>query len=460
MAKKVSPSKFFEWKGLDRISIVIHEELRCIFREISKDDFGIDGELEVVVPTADGTGFETRGGLIKVQAKSGSSYVKGDSPAAFHTPVERDDLLTWNSSTYPVIFVVYHPDDDCLYWKDVKAYIKATPTALMPPVRIEFDKATDRFDAHAYEALCALTQSSPPRVAFAQSERLYTNLLPVKKLPGGITFAPTDYRERAAVRKRLEGSIPPYVLADGCLYTLADLRDSYCNLRAVCDTSKIRDLVAKEWIHNAARRKDYVSLLNQLLRKHAGRCEVRYNPEFKRFYFPRTDETSLEFNRTWNNARTGRKGVERQVAKYYEYGVDRFWRHLAANLRFMYLEPSWFLEIVPKYFFTEDGEHPYDSDKAGPYTTKKKALEHNIAVLNHVLFWSDILAQGSDVIEMKLGQRLLLQVDKQPLAGVAPFAIPSDPAIYEETDSAPLQLSLFEQLFPTPWEDDSDDNYL
>jgi len=28
-------------------------------------------------------------------------------------------------------------------------------------------------------------------VAFAQSERLYTNLLPVKKLPGAITFAPS-----------------------------------------------------------------------------------------------------------------------------------------------------------------------------------------------------------------------------------------------------------------------------
>jgi hypothetical protein len=75
MPKTIPPSKFQEWKGLDRISQIVHE-MKCIFREISKDDFGIDGEIEVVVEKPDGQGYQCTGVIIKVQAKSGMSYVK------------------------------------------------------------------------------------------------------------------------------------------------------------------------------------------------------------------------------------------------------------------------------------------------------------------------------------------------------------------------------------------------
>ena len=54
-------------------------EIKCIFREITKDDSGLDGEIEVVRQKPDGSGYETTGGIIKVQAKSGESYIKQDS---------------------------------------------------------------------------------------------------------------------------------------------------------------------------------------------------------------------------------------------------------------------------------------------------------------------------------------------------------------------------------------------
>src|SRR5438105_5038806 len=89
--KTVPPSKFQEWKGLDRISAAVHE-MKCIFREITKDDYGLDGEIEVIAPKQDGTGYETTGGIIKVQAKSGESYVKQDTATGFITPIEKSDL--------------------------------------------------------------------------------------------------------------------------------------------------------------------------------------------------------------------------------------------------------------------------------------------------------------------------------------------------------------------------------
>ena len=47
MGKTVSSTKKTEWKGLDRISAVVHE-MGNIWREMTKDDFGLDGEIEVV----------------------------------------------------------------------------------------------------------------------------------------------------------------------------------------------------------------------------------------------------------------------------------------------------------------------------------------------------------------------------------------------------------------------------
>ena len=116
---------------MDRISQMVHE-MHCIFRIISQDDFGIDGEIEVVTAKPDGIGFQTSGGIIKVQAKTGASYVKKDGATSFSTPVRKDDLDYWNGCTFPVFFIVYHPDDDALYFKEVKSYIRDTPGCFSP----------------------------------------------------------------------------------------------------------------------------------------------------------------------------------------------------------------------------------------------------------------------------------------------------------------------------------------
>src|SRR5262245_44667584 len=119
----------------------------CIFRPTSQDDFGIDGEIEVVMPTTDGKGLEPTGGVVKVQSKSGSSYVIANGAERFATPVEKVDLEYWYHSNFPVFLIVYHPSDDKLYWKDVKNYIDTTPNVFERPWRVIFDKKTDEFNS-------------------------------------------------------------------------------------------------------------------------------------------------------------------------------------------------------------------------------------------------------------------------------------------------------------------------
>jgi hypothetical protein len=94
MGKTVSPTKFMEWKRLDRIASITHE-MQCFFREISKDDTGLDGEIEAIQQKASGKGYETTGGIVKVQAKAGMSYVVSDTPTSFASPVEKKDLQYW-----------------------------------------------------------------------------------------------------------------------------------------------------------------------------------------------------------------------------------------------------------------------------------------------------------------------------------------------------------------------------
>jgi Domain of unknown function (DUF4365) len=456
MPKTVLPSKFQEWKGLDRISTVVHE-MKCIFREITKDDFGLDGEIEVVVPKQGGQGYETTGGIIKVQAKSGESYVKQDTDASFVTPVEKSDLEGWHNAPYPVLFIVYHPHDDRLYYKEIKSYVKNTPGVFKPPLRVTFDKVADEFDAGKYEKIIQASAVSPPRISLDQREKVFSNLLLVKREPKTIFVAPTEYKDFTHVRSEITGFAPPFTVTGGTLFTLANLHDERSVLRGFCDIGSIDSMPASKWAKDESYRNEYIFLLNQLLGAHLRRCGLIYNRHFKRNFFPRRNDTDEVFREDWYNVRTSRAAPPRIVAKYYKYRSARFWRHLAVNLSFKCIGSSWFLQIVPKYFFTTDGETPWDSDLVGPYTTKIKSDEWNNHVLNHVLFWTDVLSLRKPTIELSLFYKTVMIIEKVPISGIANFAIPNDPALYED-DAGQLEFFSAESA-ETDSEEDENDEY-
>jgi|SRR5581483_9883297 len=451
MGKTVLESKFKEWKGLDRISLIVHE-MKCIFREITKDDFGLDGEIEVVRPKPDGKGYETTGGIIKVQAKSGESYVKQDNDTSFITPIEKSDLEGWYNASYPVLFIVYHPKDDKLYFKEIKSYVLATKAIFLPPLHIRFDKSIDEFRPDIYSGVAQTARISPPRVAHDQREKLYSNLLIVKRGPKSISYAPTQAKDFSEIRKATTGFLPPFTVTGGYLYTLADLIDEKCALRNHCDATQVKNMPAECWANDESKQAAYVFLLNQLLGSHLRRCGLVYNRDFASNYFPRQNDAETVFKEDWYNVRTARAAPPRTVARYYEYGLTHFWRHLAIHLSFRHIGSSWFLQIIPKYFFTQDGTTPCPSDMVGPYTTGIKAVERNLHVLNHILFWSDILSLRQPAIKLSLNYKTVAIIEKQPVSGIANFAIADDPAVYDLEESQP---DFFSAMSGTSDEDDA-----
>jgi hypothetical protein len=447
MSKTVPESKFQEWVGLDRISPVVHQ-MRCIYREITKDDFGIDGEIEIVTPKPTGQGYETTGSIIKVQAKSGKSYIKFDTHASFSASVSKDDLDLWYKANYPTIYVIYHPGDDKLYWKDVKSYIRASRNVWHPPFHIEFNKQQDEFTPACYENLRAIAQVDSPRISFQQKEKLYSNLLPVTELPE-LWSSPTKAETDEEIRFCSAFDLPPFFVSANRLYSLYDLTKPINPLANWIDAVDVtREHLPLIWQDQDLKR-GYIETLNQLMRSHLAQCFVKYTEAYRRYYFIRENPQDLEFKHAWLNVRNNRAAPQRITVKYYKYGVDEFWRHLAVALNFKQFGEQWFLQIIPRYFFTTDGDFPFDNTKVGSYTTRIKAKEVNYHVLNHILFWSDVLSwpgpspENRTKIIISLNNSPVMKIEKLPNSAIASFAIPDDPAEYREPDPS-KQMSLIE----------------
>lgn len=282
--KIVPPSKTSEWRGLDRISVIVHQ-MGCIWREQEKDDIGIDGEIELCIPRNEGKGSVGTGKIIKVQSKSGQHYIRSDQEDVFESPVNKKDLVYWKNMNVPVAYVVYHPKEDCLYWKDIHAYLKENPNALEEPCRIAFDKGTDRFDETARNALYELCQTAPERVNTSCTEILFPNFLEVVALPKEVFISTVIPEKRAQFRQRLFGFIPPYNYHDGVLTTLTDPSQSKNAFANMID-SVVEPFPFIEWLEQDPDADHAVrQILNSLLQKYLTDKDLNYHQKYKRFYY-------------------------------------------------------------------------------------------------------------------------------------------------------------------------------
>jgi Domain of unknown function (DUF4365) len=423
--KIVPRSKLSEWRGLDRIALVVHG-MQCIWREQEKDDIGIDGEIELCRPRVDGDGLIGTGKIVKVQSKSGSSYVIKDQDDSFASPVTEKDLRYWRDLNVPVIYVVYHPDDGILYWKDVKAYLVEHPDALTAPFRIAFDKATDRFDESAYPALCALCEQAPERVATDAGEALYTNLLPVIELPKRIWVTAVLPEKQPHFHDRLTGAgiIPPFVYKAGMLVTLTDPALPGTALTPVIDDGTQEDFSLDDWLGQAEENEhDLRALLNSVLHRHLRRLGMEFQKEpRRRYFFNKGLAEDSPLHRSWRSARTG-KNPSRLVAKHYTYGKLSFFRHLALNARVQRFGLQWAIGIYPALHFSTDGTRPWTGEAARSYAIRARAEEYNNVYLNNVLFWASQLSGGQEAFTLHVGDEPVVTISGVPLIAEAGFSI-------------------------------------
>lgn len=422
--KIVPKSKISEWRGLDRISLIVHG-MRCIWREQEKDDIGIDGEIELCRPREDGDGLIGTGKIVKVQSKSGASYIARDDAEIFAAPVSDRDLRYWRDLNVPMIFIVFHPEDDCLYWKDIKAYLKDHPDAFKPPLRILFNKAADRFDESAYAALCEICEQAPERIAFDQGETLFTNLLPVLTLPKRIWVAPVLPEKQRNFHDRLTGAgfVPPYVYQAGMLITLSDPTSPTTALANVVDPGAVEDFDLTDWLSQSAENEDHLrTLLNRLLHKHLHRIGCTFQRSPRRYFINKGLDEETPLHRKWFNV-FSQRAPTRLVAKFYTYGKHRFYKHLALNARFERFGNQWAVGIYPGLHYSTNGTAQWEGKAAASFAIRARAQEFNNAYYGNVLFWASQMSGSKSSFDLCLDDQVIVTISGVPLTADADFSV-------------------------------------
>ena len=391
MAKRVPTTKGIENKGLIAI-VQFADNLGWAWRPTPNDDYGLDGELE---PVEEG---EPTGKIIKVQVKSGRSYLKGETDSSFYYLASKDDLQYWDSVNVPVLLVVHDPASGRTYGAEVHSALQDDPSVRRTR-RIPFDKGENLLAQASESRLLAVAKDEQRsgrifrRPGGGLSENLYSNLLPILSLPRFIYGAPTDCRTQADIRTRLgERRKTPAIPADGMLWTFADLNAQDCSLRVLCNAAKITRQSRHDWQADPNRSRLLVQLFNTCLRKKLAANGLIYDLDKNRYYFPPDDGGERRF--TWRSLRN-------QINKPVVYphvgstGAVDYWVHWAARFRFMFFGRPAYLMVEPAMVFTRDGTQLVGGEEMGRLATARASHRYNRNVLGFLFFWKEFLREGN-----------------------------------------------------------------
>jgi hypothetical protein len=351
-------------------------------------DAGIDGYIEL---RHRDTG-EALNAIIQVQSKATAGRFTVETSAGLTFICDERDIAYWLQGNAAVILVLSRPETNEAYWVAVKDYFK--DPAHRRSRKIVFDKARDRFDESARDALIALGVPRDAGVYFApppRHETLYSNLVQLLAIPTTLYVGQSRITSAHEFgrRAREAGVGIEWRHNAGQVVSVYNLgEDSWHQL---VDRGSVEPIPATHWADaDDERRREFVELLNRCLSGRARHLGLHRNRDEGYHYFPATTDLSP---RTISYASL-RRGTERTVFQRYatkkaDQEAREYYRHSAFFGQFRRYDGTWFLEITPAYHFTYDGHRPLRY----PGSKRKgiKALEKNPTVLGQVVMWADLL---------------------------------------------------------------------
>jgi hypothetical protein len=422
-SKRLNPNLQQEKRGLILLQQVVNE-MRCIWRPTPNDDYGNDGDIEIVIGDAPTNQF------VKVQSKSGRSYIHNPKFSQFDYYASEPDLKYWDGCNVPVVLVVHDPTYDDLYWKDVQGYIKSNPQVWSKPHTIRFSRRSDLFDRHSYVKLCALVITEEAELndllKGCVQESLRSNLLPAIENPHRV-FQFSLSTKAGAELSESGASLPERLLSKGergLRYTFCDPLAQDFPAKAWLDPGSVRSLDTGHLLHEKGGQRVVVELANKALAIAFASRGLLEREKGHRFYFA-PEEGPQPREVTWQ---TPFKQASRRVAYPYlskTTGEVAFWVHHSLRARFRLLCGQWLLQMEPGYVFTRDGITYVAAEHVGRLTTRKISHERNRQVLNHLLFWAWFLRGDQQSITIACGQQRFA-FDAAFAGGRASFGIPTD----------------------------------
>jgi hypothetical protein len=380
-------------------------QMKQIFHERSIDP-GIDGTIELRDPS---TG-EVTNQHIFVQSKASNQAFPGETEDSFYYLCKERDLDYWLKASSPVVIICSHPEIEQAWWAHVQGWF-AADTTRRKSRRIDFDKASQRFDRDSLRALLRVAdphaQAHTPGLV-QKKELLVSNLLPVDFPPRYHTIdVSTGTKVRDVYEAQRATGLPvrsDFFLSHGRMYTWNPVEGTALTPagRGVSDENPVGELVGGD----VDARKLFVRLLNAGL-EHDLRDLCRWQKERGLLAVRPTDDLSeLRFLSASGNKRIAFKGYgKRRDAP----DLKSYYRHAGLRWQFIEVEGEWFCELKPDYFFTSNGyrESPFADEKLAGI----KRMDKQRAVLGETELWAGIL-QGDPTedqldIDVDMPKRIL-----------------------------------------------------
>jgi len=354
-------------------------------------DAGIDGIIEIRDPV---TGDATNN-IIQVQVKATTQKsVCADTATEFTYLCRARDIDYWMKGNTPVVLIAVRPKGDEAYWVNVKE-------AFSDPTRradrhLRFDKKTQRFDVSAAPAIVRLgvpRDAGPYMPATPAPETLISNLLAVESLPATIYSASTEYRDPQGIfdwASTHEVQLPKgWLLVEGFIRSSYDLRKN--PWVELVDRGSVETFDVDEWAdsQDPDRQREFVRLMNQVLREDMSLRGLWWSSDERCFYFPAGHDRRGNLTRRKYEYRSLKQKTSREVAKIHRHRETNeivYCRHSALKCTFLKIRGRWYLALVPHYVYTTDGKTPY------PYgedlLSGMKRMEWQNALLGQVLMWT------------------------------------------------------------------------
>jgi hypothetical protein len=149
VALRRPPTQKLQIESIIAVQSVVNE-MNCEFRQLTPDNAGIDGEIDLV---RDST-FE--GKALKAQVKAGKSYISSENKDHVKVKVEKKYVEFWKIMDRPVVLLFYHPETRTIYWKSVQEYLRCDPKIIKADVDnviFPMDKERDIFTPDVLDSL-------------------------------------------------------------------------------------------------------------------------------------------------------------------------------------------------------------------------------------------------------------------------------------------------------------------
>jgi hypothetical protein len=129
----VPDETFAERDGVNEVARLVNKA-RCLWRETTMHDVGIDGQIEYV------HGNEATGRIVLVQIKAGRSYFKTPIKGAFRHYPDVKHIRYWESAPLPVILILRNPDTGLTCWVDARDSLRSGHRYIDVPSDSIFDE--------------------------------------------------------------------------------------------------------------------------------------------------------------------------------------------------------------------------------------------------------------------------------------------------------------------------------